>query len=375
MAEDSERPIIIKKIKKGGHGHHGGAWKVAYADFVTAMMAFFLMLWLLAAADEATLDGLAEYFTPTIGVRDSMGIGFEGGESPEVDGQKKDNLTPVGIVVGQAPQGPIPEDPKRAPIEATEDANLFEKAQEDMKRAIESDPNLRDVTDQIIVEQTPEGLKLEVMDSERYPMFEPGGTVLTEFGQRTLSKMARLIELMPNFISVTGHTDATPYNKANYGNWELSADRANAARRFLIKAGVSPERPKKVQGKAATDLLLPDQPASARNRRITIILLRGSHMKLAPGYLPATRDLLSVPRVRPSQDNSKTRGERIEKLREDERLRDQAGSLPSQRPPSYEPPEQPKAEEPEAAPEAPKQGLTQEEMDPFVDDTPAGALE
>ncbi len=302
--EEQQRPIIIKKVKKGGHGHHGGAWKVAYADFVTAMMAFFLLLWLISSVDEAKLEGLAEYFTPTIGIKDSMGIGFEGGESPSVEGQKKTQLSPPGVVIGQVPQGPIPEEPeKETLIEADKDAKLFEKAEEAMKKAFEADPNLRDLSDNVILEQTPEGLKIDITDSDKYPMFDPGSSILTNFGRRILSKMSGVIEKMPNFISITGHTDAVPFGRGiDYTNWELSTDRANAARRYLLRSGMNPERPKKVTGKAATDLLVPENPRSARNRRITIILLRGSHMDLRPGDLPATRDLLSVPTpTRPKQ--------------------------------------------------------------------------
>lgn len=295
--EQSQRPIIIKKIKKGHHAHHGGAWKVAYADFVTAMMAFFLMLWLLASASDAQLEGLAEYFTPTIGVKDSMGIGFKGGETPEEDGTKRSDLSPPGIIVGQPPQGITPEDPIRDTlIEAEKDAKLFQQAEEAVKQAFESDPNLRDFSENIIIEQSPEGLKIDITDSDKHPMFETGRTNLTDYGKRTLSKMYQVLKDTPNFISVTGHTDATPFgNNKEYTNWELSADRANAARRYLVSLGMDAERPKKVVGMADAELLLPEQPKSPRNRRITIILLRGAYLSLEPAHVPATRDLLSVP--------------------------------------------------------------------------------
>ncbi len=291
------RPIIIKKIKKGGHAHHGGAWKVAYADFVTAMMAFFLMLWLLSSVDEAKLEGLAEYFTPTVGLRDSMGIGFEGGETVNMDGIKKSDKSPPGIVTAPPPGQTDNDNDKKAVIEAEKDAQLFEKAEEALKKAFESDPNLRDMADNIIVEQSPEGLKIEIMDSDKHPMFDPGSAILSEYGSRILAKMSRVIKDVPNFISLTGHTDASPMTSrgTGYTNWELSADRANAARRFLLQVGMDPERPKKVIGQASSDLLLPDQPLSPRNRRITIILLHGSYMELRENDLPATRELLSVP--------------------------------------------------------------------------------
>ncbi len=299
MAEKdpNKRPIIIKKIKKGGHGHHGGAWKVAYADFVTAMMAFFLLLWLLSSAPKKTLEGIAEYFTPTVGIKGEMGIGFDGGTSASLDGKKRSDMATPGIVTGQNPQGQTP-DPsdKQAPVEATEDGFLFDKAQEAVKKAFESDPTLREFADNILVEQTPEGLKLEIMDSDKHPMFMTGSAEITPAGAKVMGAMKTLIEKMPNFISITGHPDAAAGAMKNpsYSNWELSADRANAARRYFLKAGMEPERPKKVVGMADKELIDPNDPRSVKNRRITVIMLRGSHMNLPGSYLPADRDILNI---------------------------------------------------------------------------------
>jgi chemotaxis protein MotB len=291
------RPILIKKIKKGGHGHHGGAWKVAYADFVTAMMAFFLLLWLLSTSSKATLDGIAEYFTPTVGVKDSKGIGFMGGSTPNVVGDMKTDKTSPGIVTGQSPTGDTPNSPeKQAPTEAKEDGYLFDKAQQAIKKAFESDPSMREFADNILVEQTPEGLKIEMRDSDKKPMFRVGTAELTEDGRRMLTRMSGLIDKMPNFISITGHTDASSplRSRPEYTNWELSMDRANAARRALLAAGMDKERPKKVTGFADKELIDPNNPRSPRNRRVTVILLRGSHMNLTNSDMPASRDLLSV---------------------------------------------------------------------------------
>ncbi len=298
--DEQTRPIIIKKVKKGHHAHHSTAWKVAYADFVTAMMAFFLMLWLLSAVDEAKLDGIAEYFTPTVGLRDSMGIGFEGGRKPDVIGTERTDTAPPSVVPGQTPQGPIPDDPKTAPIEATEDAQLFEKAEQEIRQAFEADPNMRDLSDNILIEQSPEGLKIEIADSDKHPMFNPGQTTLTEHGQRIMAKLARLVEQFPNYISITGHTDASPMTSRSpdYTNWELSADRANASRRYLERAGMNLERTKKVVAMADSELLDKARPNAPRNRRIAIILLRGSYLDLRPGQQPAPRELLSPPRPR-----------------------------------------------------------------------------
>lgn len=296
MAEKGD--IVIKKIKKVSGGHHGGAWKVAYADFVTAMMAFFLLLWLLNATTETQKKGISDYFTPTVGLKDSEGIGFKGGQSPSPDGTKKSELTAVALVSGFPPPGQTKQS-KKTLIQADQEAQLFEKAREEIKKAFESDPSLRDLADNVIVEQTPEGLKIEVLDSDKKSMFLSGSKELSEFGKQIMGKLAAVIEMMPNFISITGHTDATPLqlHGRDYTNWELSSDRAQAARRYLIEKGMDKGRVGKVVGMADLDLLLPDDPKSERNRRITIVLLRGSHFT-ASTYLRARNgSLLSVPKA------------------------------------------------------------------------------
>ena len=297
MAANDKAPIIIKKVKKGGHGHHGGAWKVAYADFVTAMMAFFLLLWLLSSTSEDQKKGIADYFTPTVGLKDAMGIGVEGGQSPMEDGIAKSDLMPPGVVVGQVPQGPIADVPKESMIDGEKDAKLFEKAEEAMKQAIEADPTLREFKDNIIMEQTPEGLKLELRDDDLHPMFLPGSVELSTFGQKILRAMTPFIRKMPNLLAIIGHTDATPLGRNGYTNWELSADRSNSARRFLVNNGLNEKRIGKITGRADQELLLPDAPASARNRRIELILLRGTHLQQTAAQQVAPRSLLTAPRV------------------------------------------------------------------------------
>ena len=299
MASDDEgNTIIIKKIKKSAHGHHGGAWKVAYADFVTAMMAFFLLLWLIASMDETQKKGLADYFTPTIGLVDGMGIGFQGGERPTEFGNSKNDLTPMGVVIGSPPSGPLAEDERKdAMKEALKDAKLFEKAEESIKKAFEADPNLRELRDNIIVEQTPEGLKIEIMDTDKRAMYEPGSPILTEFGKTLIKEMSKIIITLPNHISITGHTDGAIYNAAaNYTNWELSADRANSARRFMTVSKMEVERVLKIIGRADQELLNPDEPRDPKNRRITIILLRDSHMATAARNRTQPRSLLTLPK-------------------------------------------------------------------------------
>lgn len=293
---------IIKKVKKSSGGHHGGAWKVAYADFVTAMMAFFLLLWLLASTSDSQKEGIAEYFTPTVGLKDAMGIGFMGGEAPEEEGIKKESSSKVAIVENASPKGQSMEKDKKSLIEADQEAQLFEQAREEVKKAIESDPTLREFRDQIIVEQTPEGLKLEVQDSDKESMFTGSTATLSGFGKKVLDKLGDVIEKMPNYISVTGHTDAEPLNVkgGQYTNWELSADRANAARRELVATGMEFERVGKVQGLADQELLLPDEPHSVRNRRITIILLRGLHFGNSSYIQNRPGSILTAPKLKTS---------------------------------------------------------------------------
>jgi len=309
---DDKAPIIIKRIKKGGHGHHGGAWKVAYADFVTAMMAFFLLLWLLNATTKEQKEGIADYFTPTNeqgayltpshGLRENAGFGFQGGVADMTEGKKADDKSPPGMQVGREPSGQIPDKPDvQAPVESTQDAQLFEKAEEQIKKTFENDPNFREMRDNIIVEQTPEGLKIEIRDSDKESMFEPGGAVLTPFGKLVLDKMNVVIKQMPNFISISGHTDRTGYgSNADYTNWELSADRANAARRYLMQVGkLETDRVAKVLGRADQDPAKENgkslDPLSPRNRRISVILLRGSHLETPDENRPVPRPVLTVP--------------------------------------------------------------------------------
>lgn len=304
-------PIIIKRIKKGGHGHHGGAWKVAYADFVTAMMAFFLLLWLLNTTTPAQKMGLAEYFTPTIGIKDSMGIGFKGGLKPNEEGRSRTDLTAVGLVLGQQQQGPVPQAPDKPKTKSPEgeeaenaekvkpaepeDAEEFKEAENSIKQSLEQDPDLKDYQKNVVVQDTPEGLKINMIDDHKKPMFMPGGAVLTDMGKKVLDSMVNIVLKTPNNITISGHTDiAGSTTNPNYTNWELSADRANAARRFLNATRLEQDRVAKVEGLADRELLVPQEPTSARNRRITIIVMRGSYFR-DPKTMPTTRTLLSVP--------------------------------------------------------------------------------
>jgi chemotaxis protein MotB len=309
---DGQPPIIVKRIKKISGGHHGGAWKVAYADFVTAMMAFFLLLWLLNVTSPETRAGIADFFTPTIGIKDSKGIGFKGGLSDSEKGISKNNLAPVGIVVGQVKQGPAPEAPTDTPpvkpdenaestsspaakAENKEDAEEFKQASEQVAQSLQEDPDLKDYQQSVVVQDTPEGMKIDLIDDAKKPMFVPGGAQLTDAGKKVLDSMANIVSKTPNNITIIGHTDAASANvNPNYTNWELSTDRANTARRFLSTTQLEGDRVAKIIGLADRELLVPQEPSNPRNRRVTIIVMRGSYFR-DPKAAPTTRTLLSVP--------------------------------------------------------------------------------
>jgi len=317
---DKQQPIIIKKIKKGGGGHHGGAWKVAYADFVTAMMAFFLLLWLLSVTSPEQKMGLAEYFTPTIGIKDEMGIGVKGGLSASEAGKSKNDLTEVGLVVGQVKQGDVAAasneqkgetDPdaeatsKNEPVaSASDDEEQFKATEQDIKQILEEE-DLKDYKENVLIQDTPEGLKIDMIDDAKKPMFIPGGAVLTDIGKKVLDSMARMVAKTPNNISIKGHTDS-PSSTQNpqYSIWELSADRANSSRRMLATTQLEPERVVKVEALADKELLVPQEPSSPRNRRITITILRGSYFR-DPKAMPTTRSLLSVPDAKIKKEEPK----------------------------------------------------------------------
>ena len=317
MADSKEQPIIIKKIKKGGGGHHGGAWKVAYADFVTAMMAFFLLLWLLGSTSKATKEGLAEYFTPTMGIKDSMGIGFKGGLKPTEKGTSKSDLTTPGVVAGQAPGGPIsvvPDNtlsknvtdeinpaqaapPKPKDDDAKAEDDKMKATEEEIKKAFEEAPELQPFKENVLLNQTPEGLKIDIVDEQGRSMFVPGGPELSEVGKKLLAAVAPIIKRTPNNISVIGHTDGSVYPPGStYTSWELSADRANASRRFLATTALEPERIMKITGMADKDLLLPQEPQSPRNRRITLLIMRDSFF--TDTRTNVGKSILSVPNIR-----------------------------------------------------------------------------
>ena len=283
---DEARPIIIKRIKKVSGGAHGGAWKVAYADFVTAMMAFFLMLWLLNSTSKEQKEGLADYFTPTLASTNAeSGAGdILGGTSLNSDGAQSSAVTvsiPTTTTETQSEDESAEQSKSReeefAEMAAKKEQAYFEQMAEDLKTAIQENPELAKLDDQVLIDITDEGMRIQLVDKDNRSMFRSGTPDLYKYAEKMLSKIATVIVKMPNRLSISGHTDASGFsNRPNYSNWELSSDRANASRRVLNNSGVSSNRVAEVLGMAATDPLLPDSPLRPENRRITILLLRES---------------------------------------------------------------------------------------------------
>ncbi len=286
----SDRPIIIKKVKKVvGGGHHGGAWKVAYADFVTAMMAFFLLMWLINTTDPEQKRGIAEYFAPASVSQTTSGSGgILGGTSLGEDGSKSSGS--MSVLEQQAPEAP-----QDAPEEAGANANLaaaseaelreeiaareaaeFASAAESLRQAMQRLPELAELSKQLIIDQTPEGLRIQLVDQEGRSMFEQNSARPNARAQVLLRAIAGVINRLPNRISISGHTSAVAGSgrASTASDWPLSAGRADASRQILQGAGVDADRVYSVAGKAGSDPLYPDDPSLAGNRRIAIVLLR-----------------------------------------------------------------------------------------------------
>jgi len=276
MAEATQQPIVVKRIKKGGGGAHGGAWKIAYADFVTAMMAFFLLMWLLGSTTEGDLKGISDYFQAPMKVSTQGGRGT-GDATSVIPGGGNDLTKSVGQVANSDYDATKHRrQPKLLPAdyEAIERAR-FEEAKRKLEALIEASPVLRPFAQQLLLDITSEGLRIQIVDEKNRPMFDSGGATLKSYTREILHAIAQPLNEVGNRISVSGHTDATPYAAGDrgFGNWELSADRANACRREIVTGGLAEERIARVVGLAATIPLKVDEPYDAINRRISIVLL------------------------------------------------------------------------------------------------------
>ncbi|PCI38135.1 MAG: hypothetical protein COB46_12080 [Rhodospirillaceae bacterium] len=289
-----QQSIVIKKIKKTGGASHGGAWKIAYADFVTAMMAFFLLLWLLSSASQEQLEGISDYFAPTTASVSQSGSGeILGGKTIAVDGAMEDTVSRPQVTMDLPPPKAgsggeaMQDEPVTAEQEAVEakkeaENDQFKEAKDALDEAMATLPEFQQLAKSLMVEDTPEGLRIQIVDQDGLAMFTSGQAVLLEHTQKVIALVAGIVAKMPQDIAISGHTDSVPMAGHDYTNWELSSDRANAARRFAIKSGIPVDRITSVSGKAATQPLLPDDPTNARNRRLSIVLLRGTGDQVDP---------------------------------------------------------------------------------------------
>ena len=327
----SKGGVIVKKYEIVESGHHGGAWKVAYADFVTAMMAFFLLMWLLNATTEEQRKGLADYFSPNnLLSHASSGVGQPfGGKTAYEDGALVSDRGSAQVVEGKRPPieqveegdtrifsrprkpgddnavdpgdlkppdpvltdptqtgtrargaGPSagdPRNPAKAEIEAEKDRQekvAFETAAEEIREAVKADPVLAEIANQLSIDMTQEGLRIQIMDEIKKPMFASGSAVPNNRARELLRKVVPILQKLPQGISIAGHTDASPFAGAGKTNWELSSERANATRRLMTDAGLADSRIRTVTGHADRDPLLPADPLAPANRRIAILVLR-----------------------------------------------------------------------------------------------------
>ncbi|HTH43956.1 MAG TPA: flagellar motor protein MotB [Oxalicibacterium sp.] len=276
MAEEGLRPIIVKRVKKGGGGHHGGAWKIAYADFVTAMMAFFLLMWLLGSTTKGDLQGIADYFSTPLRVAMSGGSG-SGDATSIIKGGGKD-LTRIN---GQEKKGEDKTPTKHLNLNAAkaelekQDNDRLKALKARIEHAIQTIPTLRQYQNQLLIDITSEGLRIQIVDEKNRPMFALAKAELQPYTKVILHELAPMLNDLPNKISLSGHTDATPYSNGekSYSNWELSSDRANASRRELIAGGLNETKVLRVVGLSSAVLYDTQNPYNPVNRRISIIVM------------------------------------------------------------------------------------------------------
>lgn len=296
-SKDVQPIIVVKKVKKVEGGHHGGAWKVAYADFVTAMMAFFLLLWLLNVVTDENLKQVAAYFDPAhprlADTRSGAG-GILGGRSMSSEGamiseiQKIDGPRSSGAMIKSPNIGEDGQETDKVAAIDFDDLEIedleellraseekrFAEAESALKKAIEENEELQGLDENVMIDMTPEGLRIQILDQEGKPMFPIGSADMFDYTRELMGTVAGVIGTMPNDVSIRGHTDSYQYApNASYTNWELSADRANSSRRVLMNNGVDAARIADVTGKADQNHLFEDDPLDPRNRRISIILL------------------------------------------------------------------------------------------------------
>lgn len=281
MADDlSQRPIVIKRIKKVAGGHHGGAWKIAYADFVTAMMAFFLLMWLLGSSSKAKLEGISDYFKTPLKVALTGGSAVANSESI-LKGGGEDFTRQAGQVnKGVVKEEKIDEKTKKILRERAERIRL-EGLKKKIEEAIEANPLLKKFEKQLLLDITTDGLRIQIVDEQNRPMFALGKAELQPYTKTILREIGKMLNDVPNKISLSGHTDGKPFPSGDKGfsNWELSADRANASRRELVLGGMDPDKMLKVVGLSSAVLFDKNDALNPINRRISIVVMNEKAVK------------------------------------------------------------------------------------------------
>mgnify|MGYP000937320910 CR=1 FL=1 len=277
MAETKPTLIVRKVVKRGHGGHHGGSWKVAYADFVTAMMAFFLVLWLVASTSQKDRAAISEYFrnpSPLSGKSATPAPGMAGPGGASTSMIKLGGATDVSRGNSNDPFQNQRE-AMTEPVDRRErDKQQLEALMKELQEAISRSQALEPFKDQLLLDLTPEGLRIQIVDKQNRPMFDLGGATLKPYTRDILHELANYLNHVSNRISLTGHTDTTAYTALHgYGNWELSADRANAARRALIDGGMAEGKVTRVVGLASSVLFDKQNPQNPINRRISIVVM------------------------------------------------------------------------------------------------------
>jgi chemotaxis protein MotB len=279
MAGDSKKlqPIIVKKIKKGGHAAHGGAWKIAYADFVTAMMAFFLLMWLLGSTTEGDKKGIAEYFSSPLKIA-LLSSGSGAGDASHVIHGGGQDLTRS---TGQVKRGELAADRSHVNVHQLKAEQMraeiakLEELKRKIQEKIDANSRLAAISNQIRLDMTADGLRIQIVDEQSRPMFASGSAVVQPYMRDLLRDIGSVLAEVPNRLTLEGHTDAQPFSGGDrgYSNWELSADRANASRRELLMGGLPEDHVLRVQGLASSMLLDANDPLNPVNRRISIIVM------------------------------------------------------------------------------------------------------
>ena len=275
MAEEV-RPIIVKRIKKHAHRHHGGAWKIAYADFVTAMMAFFLLMWLAGTISSSNLKGIEEYFKTPLKVALTGGPAV-GNSKSVLKGGGKDLLEEAGQTRKTDIQKTVKKTDLKSAKEAVEKAEQkqLEALKQKLEAAIDASATLSQFKKQLLIDITSEGLRIQIVDEQNRPMFASSKAELQPYARQILREIGQVLNGVPNKISLSGHTDAAPYpnGEKSYSNWELSADRANASRREMVQGGLGEDKVLRVVGLASAAHLDRKDPFNPINRRISIIVM------------------------------------------------------------------------------------------------------